>query len=98
MVSDPRTLVHDPRTPYFGYELSHHRCVMHLHLRSLQYIEKLLRSDLGSKHGKVTVRNKKGNVRQETDNHNLSPEQIRDFEQRYDIIVNKGYEANSHPP
>jgi hypothetical protein len=64
----------------------------------LQYIEKLLRSDLGSKHGKVTVRNKKGNVRQETDNHNLSPEQIRDFEQRYDIIVNKGYEANSHPP
>jgi len=53
---------------------------------------------MGSRHGRVILDIKKATdeVRQEADS--LLPEQITEFEQRYDIITNEGYEANPHPP
>ena len=92
------TMVHDPRTPYFGYgQCNHALCNAHHH-RSLQYIEKQYEQAWATDMAELLCEIKKATdeVREEVDN--LLPEQIVKFEQRYDTIVNKGYEENPHPP
>ncbi len=92
------TVVHDHWKPYFKYgECSHALCNVH-HLRELKFIDKQYEQTWAADMATLLLDIK--NVVESTrkDAASLSSEQIKAFEQRYALIVNKGYEANPRPP
>jgi len=92
------TLVHDQWKAYFGYEdCTHALCNAH-HLRELQFIEKQYGQAWAADLAALLLDIKK--TVEVTPQHSLSlPRESREaFEQRYDQIVNAGYEANPRPP
>ncbi len=92
------TVVHDHWKPYFKYEgFSHALCNAH-HLRELQFIEK--------QYGQAWADDMAGlllDIKEETEkgkphSDRLEPEQVREFERRYDEIVKRGFEIDPRPP
>jgi transposase len=90
--------VHDHWKAYFGYEdCTHALCNAH-HLRELQLIEKQYGQAWAADLAALLLDIKK--TVEVTQKHSPSlPRESREaFEQRYDQIVNAGYEANPRPP
>lgn len=91
-------MVHDHWKPYFRYEdCSHALCNIH-HLRELKFIEKQYEQAWAADMTALLLEIKA--VVEETAKEAtcLPSEQINEFERRYALIVNKGYEINPRPP
>jgi transposase len=91
------TVMHDHWKAYFGYQdCTHVLCNAH-HLRELQFIDKQYGPGVGGGLGGAVARYQK-----DGGNHAKTPpqparESREAFEQRYDQLVNAGYEANPRP-
>lgn len=92
------TVVHDHWKPYFRYEAcSHALCNVH-HLRELRFIEQQY-GQIWAQEMATLLLDIKAVVEQTGhEAGGLTWEQIQDFERRYALIVNQGYEANPRPP
>jgi transposase len=91
------TMVHDHWKPYFRYEeCSHALCNIH-HLRELKFIEKQYGQAWATDMMELLLEIKKAVAETGKAAVSLSSERIEEFERRYGLIVNKGYEANPRP-
>jgi transposase len=91
------TMVHDHWKPYFSYEeCSHALCNIH-HLRELKFIEKQYGQAWAADMMELLLEIKKAVAETGKAAVSLSSERIEEFERRYGLIVNKGYEANPRP-
>jgi len=92
-------MMHDHWKPYFGYtECAHALCNAH-HLRELQWIETQYGQRWAAMMAKLLLEIKKTvAMAQENGTEGLPAESLAAFEQRYDQILDAGYQVNPHPP
>jgi len=91
------TAVHDHWKPYFGYKgCAHGLCNAH-HLRELQYMEQQYGQVWATEMTELLLEIKQAVDTTPEHSTHLSPEALAAFEQRYDRVVNAGYEANPGP-
>jgi transposase len=92
------TMVHDHWKAYFGYAgCTHALCNAH-HLRELQYLETQYGQAWAAEMTDLLIEIKQTVETIQEHRTDLPPEPLVAFEQRYDRIVNAGYEANPRPP
>lgn len=92
------TAVHDHWKPYFGYKnCAHGLCNAH-HLRELQYIEQHYGQAWAAEMTAWLLDIKQTVEATPEPCTSLPPESLAAFEQRYDRVVNAGYEANPQAP
>ena len=92
-------MVHDHWKPYFGYTAcSHALCNAH-HLRELQWIETQYGQRWAARMAELLLEIKKAvETTQENGIEVLPAESLAAFEQRYDQILDAGYQVNPRPP
>lgn len=92
-------MVHDHWKPYFGYtECTHALCNAH-HLRELQWIETQYGQRWAARMAELLLEIKKAvETTQENGAEVLPAESLAAFEQRYDQILDAGYQVNPRPP
>jgi hypothetical protein len=92
-------MVHDHWKPYFGYtECTHALCNAH-HLRELQWIETQYGQRWAARMAELLLEIKKAvETTQENGAEVLPAESLAAFEQRYDQILDTGYQVNPRPP
>jgi transposase len=89
--------VHDPWSPYFGYDyLKHALCNAH-HLRDLIFVYEQYGQEWAEKMSRclIDIKEEVDLVRQYSDH--LDPEKIDAYEARYDEIIEYGLEMNPPP-
>lgn len=92
------TAVHDHWKPYFGYKgCAHGLCNAH-HRRELQYLEQHYGQGWATAMTELLLEIKPAVDTTPAPSTHLSPEVLAAFEQRYDQLVNAGYEANPQAP
>lgn len=92
------TAIHDHWKPYFGYKgCAHGLCNAH-HLRELQYMEQHYGQGWATEMTDLLLEIKQAVDTPPEHSTHLSPEALAAFEQRYDRVVNAGYEANPRAP
>ncbi len=92
------TVVHDHWKSYFGYEnCGHALCNAH-HLRELKFIGKQYEQAWTGEMADLLLEIKKEIEKLKPDRDRFRSEQIRDFERRYDEIVNRGFADNPFTP
>ncbi len=91
--------VHDHFRSYFTFrQCKHALCNAH-HLRELQFITDQYQQEWAEKLSALLLEIKEAVAQAKAEQRTeLSPEQIRDFESRYDAIIQQGLAANPPPP
>lgn len=92
-------MVHDHWKPYFGYTACTHALCNAHHLRELQWIETQYGQRWAAHMAELLLEIKKAvAVTQENGIDRLPAEALAAFEQRYDQILDVGYQVNPRPP
>ena len=92
-------MVHDHWKPYFGYTACTHALCNAHHLRELQWIETQYGQRWAARMAELLLDIKKAvAVTQENGTEGLPAESLAAFEQRYDQILDAGYQVNPRPP
>ena len=90
------TAVHDHWKPYYNYNFSHALCNAH-HLRELTGILELTEQQWPQEMIDLLLEIKDAVDKTKTIAHKFNPDDIKDFELRYDEIIAKGYSENPPP-
>ena len=92
------TAVHDHRKPYFQYaDCGHALCNAH-HLRELNFIEKQYGQVWAGDMADLLLEIKGATEKLKPDRDGFTPEEIGEFERRYDEIVSRGFADNPFTP
>ena len=91
------TAVHDGLKSYLAYEQSQHGLCNEHHLRELEFIAERYPQDWVPKFGDLLMEIKEAVDLARCTQPNLSAEQLSDFSQRYDELVEQGLLANPPP-
>lgn len=92
-------MVHDHWKPYFGYTACTHALCNAHHLRELQWIETQYGQRWAARMAELLLDIKKAvEMTQEGRSERLLTESLAAFEQRYDQILDAGYQVNPRPP
>lgn len=92
------TMLHDHWKSYFGYKnCSHALCNAH-HLREFEFIGKQYEQAWAGDMADLLLEIKEEVEKIKPDRDSFNPEEIGEFEQRYDEIVNRGFADNPFTP
>ena len=89
--------MHDGWKSYFVYPCAHALCNAH-HLRELAFLQERYPQDWESKLGDLLIEIKDTiEIAKVAQASSLSPVQLTTFEQRYDLLIQQGFQANAPP-
>lgn len=92
-------MMHDHWKPYFGYTACTHALCNAHHLRELQWIETQYGQRWAAMMAKLLLEIKKTvKMTQENGTEGMPAESLAAFEQRYNQILDAGYQVNPRPP
>jgi transposase len=89
--------VHDHWMPYFGYEDCEHSLCNGHHLRELKFIYEQYQQKWANELSNLLIEIKKKVEETRPHSEHLDPPDIKDFEERYDEIIEKGLRLNPPP-
>lgn len=87
-------LVHDHWKTYFAYDKCQHIACNAHHLRELIYLEKQYKQSWAGEMVTLLVKIKNAIDETKGEKNNLSKEQLRVFEKRYDALISEGFKQN----
>lgn len=89
--------VHDHWKPYFGYENCEHSLCNGHHLRDLKFIYEQYRQEWSNELMDLLIEIKEKVDETRPHKEHLDPQEIKEFEERYDKIIEKGLRLNPPP-
>ena len=92
------TAVHDHWKPYFGYKNCRHALCNAHHLRELCFMEKQYGQVWAEDMAELPVEIKEAVEKLKPDRGSFGPEEIGNFERRYDEIIRRGFADNPFTP
>ena len=89
--------IHDGWKSYWAYQRTHALCNAH-HLRELEFLEERYPQNWVIELADLLIEIKEAvEVEKATQHSCLSTEQLANFNQRYDWLIEQGFKANAHP-
>lgn len=89
--------IHDHWKPYFGYENCEHGLCNGHHLRELKFIYEQYRQEWANELSNLLIEIKEKVDETRPHKGHLDPPEIKEFEKRYDEIIEKGLKLNPPP-